>query len=265
MNSKARVQSVLEVHALSEEVTQMPCFSMNHLQDVSVTGIEIPTNIRLGQLIEKVVGDLLDKSSTYQLLYKNVQVLDGKRTIGELDFIIQEKETTDIIHLELAYKFYLLDSHISSTEKENWIGPNRKDTLVEKLVKLKTKQFPLLFDSRTQKTLRELDVSLLRQELCLLANLFIPYEYNGNVSEAYLPAIKGWYLNWVDYQKMDHEATQYYVPEKKQWGMAPLSNDSWFSFQEVHQELQESISENQSRLVWQRKEETYSEFFVTWW
>jgi hypothetical protein len=47
--------------------------------------------------------------------------------------------------MELAYKFYLFDPSISSEPINNWIGPNRNDSLQEKLEKLKTKQFPLLY------------------------------------------------------------------------------------------------------------------------
>jgi hypothetical protein len=39
-------------------------------------------------------------------LYENIQVIEDK-TIGEIDFIIEDKNTKQVIHMELAYKFYL--------------------------------------------------------------------------------------------------------------------------------------------------------------
>jgi hypothetical protein len=46
-------------------------------------------------------------------LYENIQVIEDKKTIGEIDFIIEDKNTKQVIHMELAYKFYL-DPSISS-------------------------------------------------------------------------------------------------------------------------------------------------------
>jgi hypothetical protein len=65
-------------------------------------------------------------------LYENIQVIEDKKTIGEIDFIIEDKNTKQVIHMELAYKFYLFDPSISSEPINNWIGPNRDDSLQEK-------------------------------------------------------------------------------------------------------------------------------------
>jgi hypothetical protein len=46
-------------------------------------------------------------------LYENIQVIEDKKTIGEIDFLLK-KNTKQVIHMELAYKFYLFDPSISS-------------------------------------------------------------------------------------------------------------------------------------------------------
>ena len=73
------------------------------------------------------------------MLYENVQIIEDKKTIGEIDFIIENITTKQLIHMELAYKFYLFDPTISSETVNNWIGPNRNDSLKEKLEKLASK------------------------------------------------------------------------------------------------------------------------------
>lgn len=120
---------------------------------------ELPTNVRLGHIAERVVGQAIKVSENYEVLFENIQILEGKNTIGEIDFILREVETEQVIHLELAYKFYLYDPDISDTPIDNWIGPNRNDSLVEKLEKLKQKQFPLLHHPASKEVFEKVDVS----------------------------------------------------------------------------------------------------------
>jgi len=53
------------------------------------------------------------------------------------------------IHLEIQFKFYLYDAALGTTEIDHCIGPMRKDSLNEKLSKLKEKQLPLLYANET--------------------------------------------------------------------------------------------------------------------
>ena len=54
-----------------------------------------------------------------------------------------------LIHLEVSYKFYLYDENLGKLESEKWIGPNKRDSLVQKTAKLKSKQLPILFHKET--------------------------------------------------------------------------------------------------------------------
>lgn len=104
---------------------------------------EITQNLRLGKLVERFVFSQLGEDSECQILAENLQIQDGKRTIGELDALILDKGKP--IHLEIVYKFYLFDPHENDNELSHWIGPNRKDSLLQKLEKLREKQLPLLY------------------------------------------------------------------------------------------------------------------------
>jgi hypothetical protein len=117
--------------------------------------------------------------------FENIQIVEEQKTIGEIDFIIENIKTKQLIHLELTYKFYLFDPNLSSETINNWIGHNRNDSLKEKLERLKTKQFPLLYHNCTKSTLHTIEINEVSQPLYLLVSLFIPYKYKANYSPVY--------------------------------------------------------------------------------
>ena len=69
----------------------------------------VPKNLRLGHQVEHIYLQLLKASNKYKVLAHSIQLIEYKRTLGELDFIIKSLVTDEIIHVELAYKFYLID------------------------------------------------------------------------------------------------------------------------------------------------------------
>jgi hypothetical protein len=95
---------------------------------------------RLGLRFEHLLWFWLqeDQYHPYQLLGHSIQKIEGAKTLGELDFLILNKETQEIEHWEVALKYYLgeADLHL-----EQWIGLNRQDTLSKKLYHFTNKQF----------------------------------------------------------------------------------------------------------------------------
>jgi len=97
---------------------------------------------KLGHLCEDALAHLLENSPHYDLLARNIQIQEGKHhTIGEIDYLIKDLATQDVIHLELAMKFYLAVQRTDGT----WIypGPNSTDNWPSKLARLRHHQFTL--------------------------------------------------------------------------------------------------------------------------
>ena len=114
METKQRIASILKANCLDFSITGLPAFNLSELDLVKELEFQLPNNIRLGHLVEKIVSELIKSSSNYKVLYENIQIIDGKKTIGEIDFIIEDLNTKTLIHMELAYKFYLFsDTHIN--------------------------------------------------------------------------------------------------------------------------------------------------------
>lgn len=264
MNTKARIASIFQAETLSEKITGFPAFSLKQLQCDENIDLELPIHMRLGHMVERIVGELLKASGNFKVLHENVQIVENKRTIGEIDFILQEIPTQKIIHLEFAYKFYLFDPGISKNTINNWIGPNRNDSLIEKIQKLKERQFPILYRPQAKERLSEIHDDI-QQELCLLASLYIPYNYNHDFDPEYKNAIKGYYLHFVDFRNLDHSQVRYYIPDKKEWGMDPSENRVWLCYEDIQEQIHLRTEEKQTPMVWLKREGHCEAFFVTWW
>ena len=265
MKTKSRIASILKAKSLDFSVTGLQTFNLSLLNLATDLEFQLPTNLRLGHLVEKIVSELIKSSNNYKVLYENVQVIEDKKTIGEIDFIIEDINTKHLIHMELAYKFYLFDPKLSSEPINNWIGPNRNDSLKEKLEKLKRKQFPLLYHNRAKSKFNNIEIDDVFQALCLLVSLFIPYEYKASFSPIYKKAIKGYYLNIETFISLDNSEKTYYIPSKKEWGMDPFENEIWTDFNGVEKYISTSIKEKQAPLCWQKYKDSYLVFFIVWW
>jgi hypothetical protein len=265
MKTKSRITSIIKANSLDFSVTGIPNFNLSALKLAKDLDINLPSNIRLGHLAERIVAELVNASSNYKVLHENVQLTEGKTTIGEIDFIIEELDSKEILHIEMAYKFYLFDPSISSKPFNNWIGPNRNDSLKEKLEKLKNKQFPLLYHNSAKSKFSELNIDKVTQTLCLFVSLFIPFEYKGNFSPVYKNAIKGYYLNLETFISLDNCSQSYYLPSKKEWGIEPSENENWISFKGVEKYIQLCLNEKKALLCWQKSSGSYQAFFIVWW
>ncbi len=265
MNTISRIASIVEANTLDYSITGFPTFNLSELNLVADLVFQLPTNLRLGQLAEKIVSELIKASTNYKVLYENTQVIEAKKTIGEIDFIIEQINTKKLIHVELAYKFYLFDPSLSSMPLNNWIGPNRNDSLKEKLEKLKRKQFPLLHHNATKSKFNTIQIDEVSQALCLLVSLFVPYECKANFNPIYQQAMKGYYLNFETFIKLDNPAKTYYLPPKVEWGMDSSENENWTNFKGVEKYISASIKEKQAPLCWQKYNDSYLAFFIIWW
>ncbi len=240
-------------------------FHLSALQLTTLSEFELPGNLRLGHLVEKAVAELIRASANYHVMRENVQIRDGKTTLGELDFLLQHCDSGQVIHLELAYKFYLYDPTLSPDPIHNWIGPNRNDALHQKLTKLREHQFPLLHQTVTQAQLPEVDTNSIQQALCFMASLFVPFASSLEFSPEITNAIKGYYLDLEAFAAQDHSSNRYYMPSKLEWGLLPSKHTAWLTYEEIIPNVAEQIRQRQSPMLWCNSRDSFSELFVVWW
>ena len=225
---------------------------------------EINEKLRLGKYIERLVSFQLKQEESISIICENIQIQQNKITLGELDCIIKKENT--VIHLEIIYKFYLFDESVGTTEIDHFIGPNRKDSLKEKLEKLSKKQLPLLYSDECKTYLNSinLEASEMEQQVYFKAQLFVPFQHQNKLSTLNKNCIAGFYCNLKEL----HQFTdcKFYIPIKKDWIIIPHKNVSWLKFDEFDIELIEYINRKFSPLCWLKKQNgEILKFFMVWW
>ncbi len=106
----------------------------------------------LGSYFEHLVIFWLDHLPSVSVLATNLQVFDGKTTIGEIDLLFTYENKT--YHWELAIKFYLNIG--SGAYASDFVGPKRQDNLDRKLARLYDHQLNLTNRKEAKSILRKL-------------------------------------------------------------------------------------------------------------
>ncbi|MDY7025502.1 MAG: DUF1853 family protein [Pseudomonadota bacterium] len=123
-------------HCWLVQLDQDPCALVHHLEQYA--------QYILGCYFEGLWHFYIKQHPNYQLLAKNVQLNSEEGTVGELDLIVRDLNNHDVIHIELACKFYCEMVPTDNLEPLfSWVGPALKDRLDQKFDKLIRKQVAL--------------------------------------------------------------------------------------------------------------------------
>ncbi|WP_299362086.1 DUF1853 family protein [Winogradskyella sp.] len=222
--------------------------------------------LRLGKWIEAYTSFQLQKQSNIEILEENLQIRSGKQTIGELDILLLNNNQP--IHLEIAYKFYLYDStRAYSDNLAYWIGPNRNDSFVYKINKLREKQLPLLFKKETIEVLKTKNLipDDFEQYVHFKAQLYVPYPMsNIDLTPLNKKCIQGWYLKFNFLLQLKYH--KFHIPNKLNWLRKPNIAIDWLDFNEAQIAIKHYIDKRQSPLCWIKSPENdLQKCFITWW
>lgn len=160
---------------------------MPRLTAQQLSSCEQLNTYRLGIYFEWLWRTLIDNSTQYNCLLQNQQVIDHKQTLGEFDFILQHQH--QILHLEVAIKFYLNISHLIKSENDDffqlsereelWRGPNCSDSLATKYNHLSKKQLKLSRLPAAQALLNANNIDAPQAVFSLKGFLFNHWQHQG--------------------------------------------------------------------------------------
>ena len=248
------------------KVFTFPKVSISEKLILDLMKIDHPRNSVLGKRMESFFEIAIDHSERYDLMAANIQIIQEKQTHGELDFLVFDKENSRPLHVELVYKLYVYDPSFPK-EIEKWIGPNRRDSLLQKQDKLRTKQFPLLHKPETEAYLSKMNLSAdeIEQQLCFKAQLYTPVNYKPDNETVNLNGLRGHWYRYEDFLNMNWQENQFFSPKKKYWSCDPKDNSNWISYSELLNEIEFLFEKKKAPLIWMKTKSGYHRFFIVWW
>ncbi len=226
----------------------------------------------LGKYFEALIKFWLLEFSEFEIIQSNVQIFDGDKTIGEIDFLIKNKERK-VFHLETAGKYYL---SLKGDEKwKNFYGPNPADNLKQKIEKLLGKQVKLSSTRFAEKLLNSNGIETSPTPLIIFKGYFF---YHWNKERKFVPPIganknhlHGW---WVKFDEIENilfnKAERWLVLERRNWISRQflVSKEKTQNSYELKAQLKNYFSSNTYPLLFAKLTEegkSYSEkerFFV---
>ncbi len=226
--------------------------------------VKIEDSTRLGNYIERLVSYQLQQQKNIQIIDENIQIIHNKIILGEIDSILFKDNQP--IHLEVAYKFYLYDPTVGTRFLEHWIGPNRRDSLLLKLNKIREKQFPLIYTQVCRHLLESLNLeaNCIQQCTYFKAQLFIPYKQHIDFPFLNQECLTGYYI--YKNQLNDFQNCKFYLPKKLDWIISPHERVDWLNFDKTKIRIQEFHNKKSAPLCWVKQANgEILKLFVVWW
>ena len=196
-------------------------------QQLDTTGIaDLPVpghthHFRLGHHFERLLKCWLTQHPQFHLSAANLQVQDGKRTVGEFDFLVSNQ------HWEAAVKFYL--GTTDCTQMHNWFGTNTADRFDIKYDRLINHQLILSNNPTAARMLAERQITV-TESLCFMkGRLFYPYEMFVSNNFSYPDIVnptheKGWWMSAEQFSAAFDHRHRYVHLEKLFW-LSPIQQD----------------------------------------
>jgi len=132
---------------------------------------------RLGSYFETLWAYWLSVNTRFELIGRNLQVIEQGRTLGELDFIVRDRAEDKCLHWEVAVKFYL---GLGDTAlQRNWLGPGKRDRLDLKVSHLLNRQSKLGTHPQVREWCDNRGIRLDASAVILKGRLFYPMHSHG--------------------------------------------------------------------------------------
>ena len=198
---------------------------------------------RLGHYFEQLIFFWLQNSERFTILAKNIPIRsDKKNTLGEVDLIVQDQNTLNFEHWELAVKFYL--SH-SQNGRTDYIGPNANDYFHIKLEKLKEYQCKILESDEGKKLLSELEISDIQPKLFVKGCLYYhPKQESTPWEIIHANHSKSWWVYLKEVEEFLNEDHRFALIHKNEWLSKPKTPEKIFSKKDCVKQLNEALKKS---------------------
>jgi len=219
---------------------------------------------RLGRYFENLIHYYFNFHPNIEVLEFGKQIFKGKITIGEMDFILRNKTTNEIVHLETAVKYFAKQK--GKNNFKYFICPNGTRNLGNKLEKTFTKQLKITEREETQIFLKNKGYWPLKSYHFIKGILFYhPSEINSFHHENLNPNhLKSWWIYQNEIETLNNKS-KYKIVHKLKWLSTEveedenkmLSKNELIELLDNHFEIisqgQLIVEFNKSGLLWEEK------------
>jgi hypothetical protein len=180
---------------------------------------------RLGSYFESLLAAWLGwpGNPLYRLVRHGLPVRSGLRTVGELDFLVEERGSGELQHWEVAVKFYL--GVAPGGAHADWVGPGLKDRLDLKVDRLLGHQLGLGRTPVAARLLEELGLPCPSPVCLLRGRLFYPPQA-GTGGWAPLHAapghLGGWWMPQADFLRYGSDLGLGWMRLPREHWLAPV-------------------------------------------
>ena len=230
-------QSIVSPYVLNDELTlPLPFLEIdnyilkNWLREIDSNPFELTHFIdthhskRLGRYFENLLHFYFLFHPNIEVLEAGKQIFNGKITIGEMDFILKNKTTKEIIHLETAVKYFAKKK--GESDFRYFICPNGTRNFGDKLEKTFSKQLRITERKETQVFLKESGYLPIKSYHFIKGILFYhPDEIISFQHEKLnLNHLKSWWIYQNETQSLNGNS-KYKVVHKLKWLSREVEED----------------------------------------
>ncbi|MFV0575612.1 MAG: DUF1853 family protein [Vibrio sp.] len=211
------------IQSNSAELSNTPFQTNYPLRDLIYQG-----NSRLGFWYQHLCHQHFLSHPNYQVLAEEVQLNHEGKTIGAIDFILQNTRNQQVEHWEVAVKFYMLFDGL-------WYGPNSRDRLDLKLAHMLDHQLSMSQHPAFKALYPELDQ--IQPKLLMQGRLYINPFRDEKIPTHCLDhpietsQVNGYWCFWDEWQQI---AEPLYVLKKGQWLTGKESNSELLTTEQEH-------------------------------
>jgi len=171
---------------------------------------------RLGRYFENLMLFYFEFHPNIEVVEFGKQIFSGKITIGEIDFILKNKTTKEVVHLETAVKYFAKEKNKS--DFYSYICPNGTRNFGDKLDKTFAKQLKITERSETIEYLKSKNIYPIKSYHFIKGILFYhideikSFEHeNLNISHN-----RGWWIYKNEVSTFS-EKSKYKIVHKLKW------------------------------------------------
>ncbi|MGR5077725.1 DUF1853 domain-containing protein [Photobacterium swingsii] len=177
-------------------------------------------NRRLGFYYQWLWLQLIEAHPNYVLVADEIQLNWHQRTLGAIDFLVNNTQTNELEHWEVAIKFYL-------AYQGQWLGPNANDNLDKKTARMVEHQLNLTDHPAYLGALTDQYGAVTQKRLIMQGRLFHHYQgkETGSTIAIHPDATTGLWCFKHQANTLLDQGKQFRPLKKPQWISPPAFND----------------------------------------